>query len=284
MRSVYSSYRYCERLARRSAGNFYPAFRLLPLAQRRGMCALYAYMRICDDIVDEPGPTDYRAAALARWREQTLAALAGQPSHPIHPAFADTVSRFHIPHETLLAVLDGVAMDLTITRYETFADLYVYCQRVASAVGIGCIHIWGFRHRAALAHAEAAGIALQLTNILRDLQEDWSRGRVYIPQEDIARFRAEPPTWPERGESYRAMMQFQVQRARTYYQAAAGLSPWLDPPGRAIFRVILDTYRDLLELIASRDYDVFSQRIRLPGRRKAWLVLRALPVRLGWCS
>lgn len=282
MGSVYASYRYCERLARRSARNFYPAFCLLPHAQRRGMCALYAYMRICDDIVDEPAPTDHRAALLARWRAQTHAALAGQPSHPIHPAFADAVRRFRIPHDALTAVLDGVAMDLTIDRYATFADLYVYCQRVASAVGIACIHIWGFRDKAALAHAEAAGIALQLTNILRDLQEDWARGRVYIPQEDIQRFGAEPPTWPERGESYRALMQFQVQRAREYYRAAVGLAPLLDSPGRAIFRVMLDTYRDLLELIARRDYDVFSQRVRLPGRRKAWLVLRAIPVRLGW--
>src|SRR5262245_43236443 len=186
--SLSRSYAYCERLARREAGNFYHAFRVLPGHQRRAMCALYAFLRVTDDLTDDVAAVEQKRANLAVWRKHFDKALAGVCSHPVHPALHDAVQAHAIPREYLDAVLDGVAMDLDQTRYETFADLYTYCYRVASAVGLACIHIWGFAQESAKAHAESAGIAFQLTNILRDLGEDAARGRVYLPREDLDRF------------------------------------------------------------------------------------------------
>ncbi len=175
------SYAWCERLARQQAGNFYHAFRLLPADQRRAMCALYAFLRVADDVTDGPEAVAEKRLALAEWRQQLDEALAGVYHHPLHPAFHHTVQQYHIPRRYLDDVLDGVGMDLDTDHYDTFADLYRYCYRVASAVGLACIHIWGFAEKRATDYAEAAGIALQLTNILRDVGEDAARGRVYLP-------------------------------------------------------------------------------------------------------
>jgi phytoene synthase len=278
------SYAYCERLARRQAGNFYHAFCLLPLPQRRAMCALYAFMRVSDDLTDEPGESAAKRAALDAWRRQLDETLAGRYSHALHPAFHHTVATAGIPRPYLLAVLDGVGMDLEPVRYETFADLYGYCYRVASAVGLACIHVWGFTNERALKYAEVAGIAFQLTNILRDLGEDAARGRVYLPAEDLRRFgySAEALRRGERGEPFRALMRFEAERARGYYEAAGPLAELLRPPGRAVFLVMTRTYRALLEAIVRSDYDVLRRRVRLSGWRKLWLVAQALPVRLGW--
>jgi phytoene synthase len=278
------SYAWCERLARTQAGNFYHAFRLLPAPKRRAMCALYAFMRVADDLADGPETVEDKRQALADWRRQLDDALAGVYHHPLHPAFHHTVAQHGIPRRHLDAVLDGVGMDLDADRYDTFADLYRYCYRVASAVGLACIHIWGFADARALEHAEAAGIALQLTNILRDLGEDAARGRVYLPREDLERFgyRIEELQRGERNERFRELMRFQVERARGYYEAAAPLAGLLDAAGRAVFLVMLRTYRGLLEAIERRDYDVFRSRVRLSRLRKLWLAAQVLPLRWGW--
>jgi phytoene synthase len=278
------SYAYCERLARREAGNFYHAFRLLPHRQRRAMCALYAFMRVADDLSDGPGDAESRRGPLDDWRRQLHRALQGEYTHPLHPAFHDTVARHGIPTEYLLDVLDGVCMDLEPVRFATFAELYRYCYRVASAVGLACIHVWGFTDERARGPAEAAGIALQLTNILRDLGEDAARGRVYLPAEDLERFgyRAEDLARGVRNDAFAALMRFQVERAREYYRAAEPLAAMLRPPGRAVFRVMTGTYRGLLEAIERRGYDVFSRRVRLSRWHKLWLVVQALPVRWNW--
>jgi 15-cis-phytoene synthase len=277
------SYDFCERLARREAGNFYHAFRLLPRPQRRAMCALYAYMRVADDLSDGPEPIPEKRALLDAWRQQLDLALAGRYSHRLHPAFDHTVRTCGIPRQYLVAVLDGVCMDLEPVRYDTFADLYPYCYRVASAVGLACIHIWGFERPEAKVPAEAAGIAFQLTNILRDLAEDAARGRVYLPREDLERFGYTEDRLRQgvRDEPFRRLMQFEAERARSYYEAARPLVPLLKPPGRAVFLVMARTYRALLEAIVKRDYDVFSGRVRLSRWHKMWLALQALPVRWG---
>ena len=279
-----SSYVWCERLARRQAGNFYHAFRLLPAAQRRAMCALYAFMRVADDLTDGPAAVADKRLALADWRQQLDEALAGRYRHPLYPAFHHTIERYGIPRRYLDDVLDGVGMDLDTDRYETFAELYRYCYRVASAVGLACIHIWGFKQDRAKEHAEAAGIALQLTNILRDLGEDAARGRVYLPREDLSRFsyRIEDLERGECDERFRTLMRFQVERARRYYESAEPLADLLGPAGQAVFLVILRTYRGLLETIVRRDYDVFSSRVRLSKWRKVWLAAQVLPRRWGW--
>jgi phytoene synthase len=277
------SYAYCERLARREAGNFYHAFQVLPRPQRRAMYALYAYMRVTDDLADGPNEITQKRLALKRWRHELHAALAGDYRHRLHPALNHTVTRFGIPVAYLEDVIDGVEMDLEPVTFADIAGLYRYCYRVASAVGLACIHIWGFRGEDAKRYAEHAGIALQLTNILRDLPEDLACGRVYLPAEDMAQFGCDPerlrraPMDP----AVRELLRFEAGRAQGYYESARGLMPLLFPAGRAVFQVMLRTYRGLLDEIERRGYDVFRGRVCLSRWRKVRLVLQALPVRLG---
>jgi phytoene synthase len=281
--SLAHSYAYCERLARREAGNFYHGFRVLPRRQRLGMCALYAFMRIADDLSDEAGKIDDKRRSLADWRRGLDLAMVGRYSHRLHEALYDTVRRYAIPTKYLHDVLDGVEMDLAPVTYATFGDLRLYCYRVASAVGLACIHIWGFAGAAAVSFAESAGLAFQLTNILRDLREDAGRGRVYLPREDLDRFRytAEDLAAGRRDDRFRALMRFEIERARGFYDAAWPLVPLLSPPGRAVFLVMARTYRGLLDAIEERDYDVFSGRVKVSSWRKLFFALRALPVRWG---
>ncbi len=213
---VAESYAYSERLAKRQAGNFYHAFRVLPGAERRAMCALYAFMRVADDLSDEPGSVETKRAALAEYRQQFRACLNGAYSRPFHAALHDAMTVYGIPPQYPEAVVDGVEMDLTTDRYATFDELYRYCYRVASAVGLCCIHIWGFKDPEAIALAEKAGIAFQLTNILRDLAEDAGRGRIYLPQEDLVRFGYDENLLQEgaRNAAYRALMKFEAERAK----------------------------------------------------------------------
>jgi phytoene synthase len=276
------SFIYCERLARQAAANFYHAFRLLPAEQRRSMCALYAFMRITDDITDEAGPVEAKRLALDGWSRQLSDALNGAYSHPLHAALHSTMTRYRIPREYLDAVLEGVGMDLEVARYESFGDLYRYCYRVASAVGLCCVRIWGAGAEADR-FAEAAGIGFQLTNILRDLAEDGARDRVYLPQEDLRRFGYDEEALRagRRDESFVALMRFQAERAYGYYAAAAPLVDLLPPAGRSVFLVMMRTYRGLLDAIVRRNFDVFSGRVRLSRLYKLWLAARSLPVRWG---
>lgn len=278
------SYAWCERLARREAGNFYHAFRVLPGPRRRAMCALYAFLRITDDIADGPESAEAKQASLARWSLDIDRALAGDYRHSLFPAFHHTAVTYAIPREYFDAVLEGVRMDQTRSSYATFADLYQYCYRVASVVGLCCIHIWGFADERAKVHAEKAGIAFQLTNILRDLGEDAARQRIYLPQEDLERFgcTAEQIARGERNQAFRDMMRFEVARARRYYDEGLELVDLLQPHGQAVFLVMLRTYRALLDAIEQRDYDVFTSRVRVSTCWKIGCLLRALPVRLGW--
>ncbi len=280
------SYAYCERLARREARNFYGAFRVLPSAKRQAMCALYAFMRVADDLSDGPADMANKQDSLAAWRENFHRALAGEYEHPLHPALHHAVETYAIPPEYLEAVLDGVEMDLQPVNYATFGDLQLYCYRVASAVGLACIHVWGFKDGHARAHAESAGLAFQLTNILRDLGEDAERGRVYLPREDLERFGYDEEALRrgQRDERFRALMRFEVERAKGYYERAWPLAPLLEPAGRAVFLAMTRTYRALLEAIERRDYDVFSGRIRVSRWRKLLLMLQVMPVRWGWVS
>ncbi len=186
MNAVDQSYAYSKRVARSRAKNFYYSFVLLSEQQRKAMCAIYAFMRHCDDLSDEPGAS---GEALERWRAELSDALAGRFSgHPVWPGFHHTVRRFGIPHQYFYEMIDGVVSDLEPHRFETFEQLYRYCYQVASVVGLTVIHIFGFDHRGALPLAEKCGVAFQLTNILRDIREDAARGRVYLPAEDLRRF------------------------------------------------------------------------------------------------
>ena len=188
--SIDASYALCRRMARQSGSSFYPCFFLLGREKRRAMDALYAFMRHTDDLGDNPQPVAARASAVRGWRASLAGALNGSwetPQHPLLPALADTVHRFHIPPEHLFAVIDGVEMDLAGRQYETFEDLAGYCRCVASAVGLACLHVWGYGGDEAREPADKCGLAFQLTNILRDLKEDAGQGRVYLPLEDLRR-------------------------------------------------------------------------------------------------
>src|SRR5262249_52548250 len=204
------------------------------------MCALYAFLRVADDLTDGPEEPAAKRRALVRWRDSLGPALGGDYSHPLHPALHHTFLVHPVPHTYVEAVLDGVAIDLGPVVYRTFPELERYCYHVASAVGLACIHIWGFRGDRALPYAEKAGIAFQLTNILRDLGEDAARGRIYLPREDLERFGYSEDQLRRgaRTDQFRALMGFEVGRAHAFYEEAMPLAGLLAPPGRAVFWVM----------------------------------------------
>jgi phytoene synthase len=277
-----ASYRFCGALARRQARNFYYAFLLLPGARRKSMCALYAFLRRTDDLADEPGSPTEKAEALQSWRVELERALAGQGTlWPGFPALADTVTRHGIPTHLLCDVIEGVSMDIEPRRYATFDDLAVYCHHVASVVGICCLHIWGYRSEGGKAErfAESCGIALQLTNIIRDVRDDVLSGRVYLPEEDMARFGVSADELAEGGrpgDRVRALLTYEAQRAYHFYDDAGRLESLVASSGRPVLRTIVGTYRALLDEIARRDYNVFDGRVSLPNWRKTAIALAGL--------
>jgi len=274
--AIDQSYEYCRRVARRRAKNFYYAFVLLSRPQWRAMCAIYAFMRYCDDLSDEPGAS---RPAIDRWRAEMEDALVGRFSgHPVWPAFHHTVRRFGIPHQYFREMIDGVVSDLEPREIGTFAELYRYCYQVASVVGLTTIHIFGFDTRSALPLAEKCGVAFQLTNILRDVREDAGRGRIYLPAEDLRRFgvtaaelRAGHP-----GDAFLRLMRFEAERARAYYNESRPLLDLIHPRSRPSLWALIAIYSRLLERIEESNFDVFARRVRLPLWEKVWIVMRAL--------
>ena len=281
---VEASYAACRRLCRRAKSNFPASFFLLPRASaaRWTPCTPSCVTPTIwsnDPAAAAPGD------ALAAWRSAVEAALRGDFAMPrmttcldgaLLPAIADAVARFGIPPGHLRAVLDGVEMDLVPPRYETFADLVAYCERVASAVGLACIHVWGFRGPEAFAFGRAAGIAMQLTNILRDVKEDARLGRIYLPAEDLRQcgYSAGAIQRGQTGEAFRRLMELEIGRAREHYAQGTRLLDWLHPPGQRVFGMMTATYRALLEEIARRPEDVFRRRIRVSRTRKLRIAAR----------
>jgi phytoene synthase len=273
---VEQSYQYCRRVARTRARNFYYSFVLLSAQQRKAMCAVYAFMRCCDDLSDDPGAS---RAALDCWREEMEDALEGRFSgHPVWPAFHHTVRRFGIPHGYFRQMIDGVISDLEPRRFETFDQLYRYCYQVASVVGLTTIHIFGFDTRSALPLAEKCGVAFQLTNILRDIREDAGRGRIYLPAEDLRQFGVseEDLRAGNRGGAFVRLMRFEAARARAYYDESQPLLDLIHQRSRRSLWALIAIYSGLLERIERGNYDVFSRRVRLSFFEKSWIVARAL--------
>ncbi len=270
---------WCQRVARTQAGNFFPAFRLLPRDQFDGMCALYAFMRATDDLADDPG---FTANSLDTWSMDLTAALNGNPTHPCHLALSDAVTRFGIDPDWLRETIAGVKQDLGAVRIGTVRELESYCYKVASVVGLCCLAIWGANTNENRLLATPAGYALQLTNILRDIAEDHGRDRIYIPSELMRRHGVEPQTWPTAGLNFQSLYQELVALNKTYYSKASELAEKLPPAGAAMFRGIFGVYRALLETMA-RDPDAsLRQRTSLKPWHKAAIIGRAWSSR--WIS
>jgi phytoene synthase len=268
--SVAESYAFCRGIAKSRAKNFYYSFVLLSQDQKNAMCAVYAFMRFCDDLSDEQGAN---LAAIGKWREELEAALAGRfGDHAVWPAFHDTVARYKIPHEYFYQMIEGVSSDLEPRIFGTFEQLYRYCYQVASVVGLTTIHIFGFDSQEALPLAEKCGIAFQLTNILRDVKEDAGNGRVYLPSDDIARFGAD---LARHNADFVRLMNFEAQRARGYYQESQPLLDLIHKRSRPSLWALIQIYRRLLDRIEKSNFDVLERRISLSAWEKLSIVARA---------
>lgn len=285
------AYASCRAIARSAAKNFYYSFLALPRPKRDAICAVYAFMRHADDISDLGElPVEERRQRLADWLEQARRVFAGEATDdPILLALADSRRRFAIPADLFEKLVQGTAMDLQSAgevTYPTFQDLYAYCYHVASVVGLVCIHIFGYRDPRAEALAERCGVAFQLTNILRDLIEDAAAGRVYLPLEDFSRFNLSPdllratPMNGSQASTLRPLLEFEVNRAREFYQSGHELIPLVDEDSRPALWVLIEIYNRLLARIAERNYDVFSERISLGVAEKLAVLGRGLWQRL----
>jgi len=292
------AYSVCRSIARSAAKNFYYAFLALPQPKRQALCAVYAFMRRCDDIADDNRLALYeRRQKLAEWLDGLHRAAAGFPTDdPVLLGLTDTQRRYNIPLELLDQLAYGTETDvdeedqilsesaapILTVRYKTFDDLRLYCYRVASVVGLVCIRIFGYGDKAAEPLAERVGLAFQLTNIIRDVKEDAAMGRIYFPEEDLARFGISPS---ELGAGanvarLRPLLEMEAGRAREFYKAADELIPLIDEDSQPGLWVLVTIYQRLLEKIASRQYDVFSSRISLTRREKLAVLGRGLLKRL----
>jgi squalene synthase HpnC/squalene synthase HpnD len=274
---IRASYAECNRIARSAHSSFYLAFYGLPKEKRNALCGLYAFMRLVDNVSDEPGDLDSKKRGLVHWRAMLDEAVSGNTaSHDILPALADTISRFEIPARYFHDLILGAEMDLTLSSYATFDRLSEYCYRVAGTVGLTCLYVFGFRESRAPDLAERLGLAFQLTNILRDVRSDLEIGRVYLPQEDLARFNVREDDL--RGpvtDALRDLLAFEAERAWRLYEEGAPLVQTVDSDSRATLQALVRTYSSLLARIEERGFDVFSSRISLSSAEKIQYLLTA---------
>jgi len=281
------AYSVCKGITRMAARNFYYAFLVLPRRKREALCAVYAFMRRCDDITDDPKLTlAERRQQLDTWLDALHRAQQGNPTDDaILLALTDAQRRYAIPAGLLDELAHGTAMDVEeaeasmqtgdgVIHYRTFEDLRLYCYRVASVVGLVCIHVFGYRDPSAEGLAERCGLAFQLTNIIRDVKEDTGLGRVYLPEEDLAKFNLALPdvltgSDPAR---LRPLLALEAGRAREFYKSGDELISYISEDSQPALWVLITIYRSLLEKIALKQYDVFTTRVAL----STWEKLRIL--------
>jgi 15-cis-phytoene synthase len=276
--SLASLYSRAAEVTARESKSFYFATRFFPKEMARSAHAVYWFCRYTDDLVDECSTIEQGRADLERWSSELETALNGQPAaHPVLGPFLDTVRRYDIPAEYPRELIEGMRMDLNRARYRSFEDLRVFCYRVASVVGLMMSRVIGFRGDAP-PYAIDLGIAMQLTNILRDIGEDLDRGRIYLPSEEMLDFEYSEAQLArrERSSAFRELMRFQAHRARAFYEAATPGIDMLHPDGRFAVRVASDVYRGILDRIEATDYDVFDRRAVVPAARKYWITARAM--------
>jgi phytoene synthase len=306
------AYSVCRDITRSAAKNFYYAFLVLPKPKRQALCAVYAFMRRCDDLADDAGLTAHeRRQKLGTWLEAFHSARSGQPTDdPVLLAVADAVRRYQVPPVLLDQLAFGTAMDIEdrtppadptasspsaaekpsasavpppTVYYKTFDELYLYCYRVASVVGLVCIRIFGYRDPAAEVLAERLGLAFQLTNIIRDIKEDAGMGRVYVPREDLVKFdiAASELRGGKDLARIRPLLAREAERAREFYRAAEELIPLIEEDSQPALWVLTTIYRRLLEKMEQQGFDVFSGKIRLTVREKLLILGKGFLKRLA---
>jgi squalene synthase HpnC len=291
---VRASYAKCHQIARASRSNFYYAFYLLPTPKRDGLAALYAFMRLVDDVADVGEDFEITQRGLAKWRaafdeavtgdsqvfDGTAVRSLGEPLYgevEVLPALIDTMRRYNMPARYLHDLISGAEMDLTVKSYPTFDRLREYCYRVAGTVGLTCTHVFGYHDPRALDLAEKLGLAFQLTNIIRDVHEDAALGRVYIPDEDLARYGVAPEDF-SRGEAtlgVREVLRFEADRAWRIYEECSDLLDLVDADSRSALWLLVHTYSALLARLESVDFAVFGERVRLSKAEKMIFIARA---------
>ena len=293
--TIAESYEYCHDIARASHSNFYYAFFLLPKPKRDALAALYAFMRLIDDVSDEGQDLGAKQRGLARWRGALDQAITGQEqvfdgnaavvspaatlpgAEQVLPALVDTMQRYNMPARYLHDLISGAEMDLTVRFYPTFERLREYCYRVAGTVGLTCTHVFGFSDARALDLAEKLGLAFQLTNIIRDVHEDHKLGRIYLPEEDLARYGVSPEDF-DRGEAtlgMRELLRFEADRAWQLYEEGSALLNLIDEDSRSALWLLVHTYSALLGRIEALDFAVFGEKIRLSKAEKMVFVTKA---------
>lgn len=293
------AYAVCRGISRRAAKNFYYGFMVLPSEKRNALSAVYAFMRHADDISDEPGVDPQpKRQKLQEWLDAAKAVFAGNATDdPVLMALGDAQKKFKIPPELFEKLVYGTSLDLDIPPAsanapailcETFEDLKQYCYYVASVVGLVCIRIFGYQDTKAEFLAEDCGLAFQLTNIIRDIKEDASMGRIYIPAEDLVRsnlttanFAANVLQDPAQVQQLRPTLEYEAQRARKYYESAKWLMELIDEDSRAALWVLVEIYSRLLQKITDRNYDVLTERVSLTLWEKLKVLSRGFLLRIA---
>lgn len=267
---------YCQDKSAKSGSSFYYSFRFLPAQQRQAIIALYAFCREVDDTVDEIADTDIARTKLAWWREEIQRAFQGTATHPVGLALQSALQNFDLHEEYFMEIIDGMAMDLDQFSYPEFKHLALYCHRAASVVGLLSVEIFGYKDRKTLKYAEHLGMALQLTNIIRDVREDAQRGRIYLPQDELQQFNVNADdllalkSSPELIE----LLKFQTARAKQYYQQALQLLPESDRYTQRTGLIMAAIYEATLDEIAKDNFQVMQHRVSLTPLRKLWLAWR----------
>jgi len=267
---------YCQDKARSSGSSFTSSFRFLPADKRRAMTALYAYCREVDDVVDECSDANVARTTLNWWRGEVLAIYGAKPTHPVCQALVPVVKQFNLPQEHLQEIIDGMEMDLDQPRYADFKSLQLYCYRVASVVGLLSAEIFGYTNRETLKYAHDLGIAFQLTNIIRDVGEDARRNRIYLPMDEMQQFgvSAADILNAHETEGFRKLMEFQIERARSYYRQAFDHLPSVDRKAQRAGIIMAAIYRAVLDEVVSSGCHVLNERVSLTPTYKLWIALK----------
>ena len=268
---------YCQNKAKTSGSSFYNSFRFLPRDKRRAITALYAFCREVDDVVDECSDADVARTTLNWWRNEVAAIYDGKPQHPVAQALVTIVKQFNLAQEHFLEIIDGMEMDLDQTRYADFKSLQLYCYRVASVVGLLSVEIFGYTDRQTLKYAHDLGIALQLTNIIRDVGEDARRDRIYLPMDELQQFGVSAADILNARETgnFQKLMAFQIERARHYYQLAMDHLPAADRKAQRTGLIMAAIYNATLDEVVASGCHVLNERVSLTPTFKLWLALKA---------